>query len=30
LRQRLFRVESLAEAQAVFAEYGEPQTAQVA
>jgi len=30
LRQRLFQVESLAEAQAVFAEYGEPQTAQVA
>ena len=30
LRQRLFQVESMAEAQAVFAEYGEPRTAQVA
>ena len=30
LRKRLFQVESLAEAQAVFAEYGEPRTAQVA
>ncbi len=30
LRQRLFQVESMTEAQAVFAEYGEPLTAQVA
>jgi tRNA-dihydrouridine synthase B len=30
LRKRLFQVESLAEAQAVFAEYEEPRTAQVA
>jgi tRNA-dihydrouridine synthase len=30
LRQRLFQVESMTEAQAVFAEYGEPITAQVA